>query len=138
MPIYMQVDGIKSVTLKPYTGESALVSEVRKAQPMGVDLILLGQAAKPGFVIAKHRQGIIAVLIGWRLPAVQEIDESNSADGLALRRALNSSGGLAFVLGDGSVRPAFGQTQSLKRFQGREWSYLAGGAWVSGDPVVFF
>ena len=37
MPIYMQVDGIKGITMKPYAGAAALVTEVRKVHPRGVD-----------------------------------------------------------------------------------------------------
>ena len=138
MPIYMQYDGIKSVTMKPYADAAALVTEVRKTHPLGVDQILIGQASRPSFVIAKNRQGIIAILIGMLLPAVQKIDVANSADGQVLCRALKSTGALGFALCDGSVRQTFGSMQSFGRFQIREWSYLSGGTWVSGDPITWF
>ena len=104
MPIYMKVDGIKSVTLKPYTGAAALVAEVRKSHPLGVDQILIGQAARPGYAIVKNRRGIIAILIGLLLPAVRRLDAPNSADGQLLRGALKPTGALGVVMGDGSVR----------------------------------
>lgn len=108
MPVYMKVDGIKSVTLKPYTGAAALVAEVRKSHPLGVDQILIGQAAKPGYAIVKNRQGIIAILIGLLLPAVREREATGYQKVTIELSALKPTGAMGILLADGSVRHLFG------------------------------
>ena len=104
MPIYMKIDGIKSVTMKPYAGAASLVTEVRKTHPRGVDQILIGEAAKPGFAIVKDKQGIIAILIGLLQPSVQKLEVTGSSDVQLLRGAAKPTGGVNILLGDGSVR----------------------------------
>ena len=124
MPIYMQVDGIKGVAMKPYAGAAALVTEVRKVHPRGVDQVLIGQAARPGFAIVKDKQGIIAILIGLLLSAVQKIDAQGSADLQLLRGAAKPTGSVNVVMGDGSVRTLLGSRPVSSAI---EWEWINGG-----------
>ena len=104
MPIYMQVDGIKGVTMKSYPGAAALVTEVRKTHARGVDQVLIGQASRPGYAIVQNRQGIIAILIGLLLSAVQKLEAGGSSDVQLLQGAAKHTGGVNIMMGDGSVR----------------------------------
>ncbi len=121
MPIYMQIDGIKSVTMKPYAGAASLVTEVRKTHPRGVDQILIGEAAKPGFAIVQNKQGIIAILIGLLQPSVQKLEAPGSSDLQLLRGAAKPTGAVGIMMGDGSVRSLFGPREALKGYAEVEW-----------------
>ena len=62
-----------------------------------------GLASTSGFKTVLAPNGIIAILIGLLLPAVQRLDSSDLA---SLETALKSGGTLGFVMADGSVREA--------------------------------
>jgi prepilin-type processing-associated H-X9-DG protein len=92
-------------SVRPLANFQIMVQEVRKNYPGGVDLVLIGLAASPGYKVVKTRNGIIAILIGLLLPAVQRIASPNSADLVVLKGAVNASkGSINVLLADGSVR----------------------------------
>ena len=120
--MYMKIDGIKAVTLTPYAGAAALVTVVRKTQPRGVDQMLIGQAAKPGYAIVKNRQGIIAILIGLLQPSVQKLEAPGSSDLQLLRGAVKPTGAAGIMMGDGSVRHLFGPRQITLNYDWVDWN----------------
>ena len=97
-------------SVRPVNNLQIMVQEVRKSYPGGVDLALIGLAASPRYKVVKTRNGIIAILIGLLLPAVQRIASPNSADLAVLKGAVNASkGSINVVLADGGVRSIYGQ-----------------------------
>ena len=83
-----------------------LVQQIRSRHPGGVNFILIGLASGNSFKTMPGTVGIIAVLIGLLLPAVQKVVAANSADMRLLQSAVKPGGTIGFVMGDGSVREA--------------------------------
>ena len=109
MPIDMKVDGIMAKPgSQPYGGAAALVKAVRDAHPRGASVLVIAESSRPFVRITKNDKGIIAILIGLLLPAVQKLDGSAPSDLQLLKGALATGGKLGFVMGDGSVKPAGG------------------------------
>ena len=72
--------------------------------------VFMGAATLPkkGTVSVKTDKGIIAILIGLLLPAVQKLDSNGASDLQLMKGALVPGGGIGFLMGDGSVKPAPG------------------------------
>lgn len=104
---FMDLDVRKAGTAwTPYPGAAALARRVRALHPAGVDGILIGLLKVPGYQINVSSNGIIAILVGLLLPAVQKMAGGTSADLQWMSSALASTGAIGFALADGSVRPA--------------------------------
>lgn len=65
---------------RPYPGASALVTQIRKAHPRGVGLVLIGQATNERVLAGNAGNGIIVILIGLLLLVVQKFDAGAAGD----------------------------------------------------------
>ncbi len=123
MPIYMKVDGIMSKPgAQQYPGANAFVSQIRAAHPRGVGMILVGESSKELIRSGQSRNGIIAILIGLLLPAVQKFDSGAHGDLSMLKGALGPAGQIGLLMGDGSVRTIGGSSGPSMVFHTITWA----------------
>ncbi len=90
--------------VQAFQSVTALVQSLRKSHPGGVNTILIGLSKGNKFKIIKKDNGIIAILIGLLLPAVQRLAVPGGSDLAMLQTALKPGRALGFVMADGSVR----------------------------------
>ena len=114
MPEYMKlgdITGYASHTLmhNPFTpqnilfGAESIASKIRQLHPGGVNYILVTSSRQSGFSVIAGSKGIIAVLIGLLLPAVQKIRASASSapEVPSMKRCLKPGGKLLVARTDG-------------------------------------
>lgn len=101
----------------PLAAVPMMVPQLRSKYPSGVDAVLIGLAFNPGYKLAPQAGGIIALLIGLLVPAVQRLAEPNSSDLLALKPQLKPRGNIGIAMGDGSVRNLAGPPMNMSAWR---------------------
>jgi len=96
-------------SVRPLTSVESAVYEIRRSHPGGCDHILIGHSRVQGMKITQDSGGIIAVLIGLLLPAIETLTDGTSNTVAFLETALRPGGTVGFVMADGTVRNVHGQ-----------------------------
>jgi hypothetical protein len=118
MPAFMKLGDIKgestdSVMHKPFTpqtfvsGANSIASKVRELHPGGAKYVLITPSRQTGFTVLSGENGIIAILIGLLLPAVQKIRASSSSapEVPVLKRCLKPGGKMLVARTDLALTP---------------------------------
>lgn len=92
--------------VRPLAGWTSFASAVHACQAGGAAFALVGLASQEGWKLVRTPEGIIAVLIGLLLPALQRLAQPASADLTMLLRALDAQhGSVGVVMASGRVHP---------------------------------
>lgn len=99
---------------RPATSFAALVQDVRRTHPGGVELALIGLAPSPAYKLVRTSNGIIAILIGLLLPAVHRLVSPGNPELAVLKGAIDpGKGSISVLLVDGMLSPVAGRLPHL-------------------------